>query len=70
MYRSEVDKFYRAIDWDLIGFFMALFVVIYVMEQASVLHWIGLALQSVISDVTAEPFGVGQRFNDLVKLGN
>ncbi len=54
LYRSEVDKLYRAIDWDLIGFFMALFVIIYVMERASVLHWIGQALQSVIGDVTAE----------------
>ena len=52
MFRSEVDKFYRAVDWDLIGFFMALFVVIYVMEQAQVLHWIGLALQGVMGDVT------------------
>ena len=52
MYRHEVDKFYRAVDWDLIGFFMALFVVIYVMEHAQVLHWIGLALQSVIGNVT------------------
>ena len=52
MYRNEVDKFYRAVDWDLIGFFMALFVVIYVMEHASVLHWIGLVLQSVVSNVT------------------
>jgi Na+/H+ antiporter NhaD/arsenite permease-like protein len=54
MFRSEVDKFYRAVDWDLIGFFMALFVVIYVMEQAQVLHWIGLALQSVMGDVTLD----------------
>jgi Na+/H+ antiporter NhaD/arsenite permease-like protein len=53
-YRSEVDKLYRAIDWDLIGFFMALFVIIYVMERAAVLHWIGLALQSVIGNVRAE----------------
>lgn len=54
MFRNEVDKFYRAVDWDLIGFFMALFVVIYVMEHAHVLHWIGLALQSVMGDVTQE----------------
>ena len=54
MFRSEVDKFYRAVDWDLIGFFMALFVVIYVMEHAQVLHWIGLALQSVMGDVSKE----------------
>ncbi|MFT7641766.1 MAG: F0F1-type ATP synthase assembly protein I, partial [Pirellulaceae bacterium] len=31
-YKSAVDQFYKAIDWDLLGFFMALFVVIYVME--------------------------------------
>ncbi|MEM9410592.1 MAG: SLC13 family permease, partial [Planctomycetota bacterium] len=54
MFRGEVDKFYRAVDWDLIGFFMALFVVIYVMEHAHVLHWIGIALQSVMSNVTGE----------------
>ena len=36
-YKSEADRFYRAIDWDLIGFFMALFVVINVMEHARVL---------------------------------
>ena len=52
MFRGEVDKFYRAVDWDLIGFFMALFVVIYVMEHAQVLNWIGTALQSVMGDVT------------------
>ena len=52
MFRSEVDKFYRAVDWDLIGFFMALFVVIYAMEHAQVLNWIGMALQSVLGDVT------------------
>ena len=52
MFRSEVDQFYRSVDWDLIGFFMALFVVIYVMEHAQVLHWIGEFLQSVMGDVT------------------
>ena len=52
MFRGEVDKFYRAVDWDLIGFFMALFVVIYVMEHAQVLHWIGNALQAVMGDVS------------------
>ena len=52
MFRSEVDQFYRSVDWDLIGFFMALFVVIYVMEHAQVLHWIGNFLQSVMGDVT------------------
>lgn len=55
-YRSVADDFYRAIDWDLIGFFMALFVVIYVMEHAQVLHAIGTGLQAVlfhIEDKTA-----------------
>ena len=54
MFRSEVDKFYRAVDWDLIGFFMGLFVVIYVMEHAQVLSWIGDQLQSVMKNVRAE----------------
>ncbi|MEE9118419.1 MAG: SLC13 family permease, partial [Calditrichia bacterium] len=35
-YKSEVDQFYKAIDWDLIIFFMSLFVVIAVMEHAQV----------------------------------
>lgn len=47
-YKSSADQFYRAIDWDLIGFFMALFVVINVMEQAEVLQWIGKGLEVVI----------------------
>ncbi|MCH7727467.1 MAG: hypothetical protein IH991_13440, partial [Planctomycetes bacterium] len=33
-YKAEADRFYKSVDWDLLGFFMALFVVIYVMEQA------------------------------------
>ncbi len=47
-YKSEADKFYRAIDWDLIGFFMALFIVIYVMEYAQVLALIGEGLQYLL----------------------
>jgi Na+/H+ antiporter NhaD/arsenite permease-like protein len=47
-YKSEVDAFYRAVDWDLLGFFMALFVVIYVMEHARVLEWIGHGLEPVL----------------------
>ena len=54
MFRSEVDKFYRAVDWDLIGFFMGLFVVIYVMEHAQVLSWIGDQLQAVMNNVRAD----------------
>lgn len=47
-YKSSVDQFYRALDWDLLGFFMALFVVINVMEHAGVLDAIGAVLASVI----------------------
>ncbi|MCP4195347.1 MAG: hypothetical protein GY768_32505 [Planctomycetaceae bacterium] len=47
-FKSEVDKFYRALDWDLLGFFMALFVVINVMEHAGVLDLIGVGLAKVI----------------------
>ncbi|MCH9035185.1 MAG: hypothetical protein IID42_11905 [Planctomycetes bacterium] len=48
-YKSTVDKFYRAMDWDLLGFFAALFVVINVMEHAMVLDLIGVGLAKVIS---------------------
>jgi Na+/H+ antiporter NhaD/arsenite permease-like protein len=51
-YKSEVDKFYRSLDWDLLAFFMALFVVIYVMEHAHVLAMIGAGLQRVLVDIT------------------
>lgn len=47
-YKSVADKFYRAVDWDLLGFFMALFVIIYVMEHALVLEKIGELLKVVI----------------------
>ncbi len=48
-YKHEVDEFYRAIDWDLLGFFAALFVVISVMEHAQVLALIGRGLEHVIA---------------------
>ena len=47
-YKSEVDRFYKAVDWDLLVFFMALFVVIYVMEHAQVLGAIGAGLEKII----------------------
>ena len=50
-FKSEVHQFYQAVDWDLLGFFMALFVVIYVMEHANVLGAIGSGIQMVLSDV-------------------
>jgi len=50
-YKHEVDQFYKAVDWDLIGFFMALFVVINVLEHAQVLELIGKGLSVIIGDV-------------------
>ncbi len=40
-FKHDVNEFYQAIDWDLILFFMSLFVVINVMEHAQVLTLIG-----------------------------
>jgi Na+/H+ antiporter NhaD/arsenite permease-like protein len=48
-YKHEVDQFYRGIDWDLLGFFGALFVVINVMEHAEVLTLIGVGLEHMIA---------------------
>lgn len=48
-YKSSADQFYKALDWDLLGFFMALFVVINVMEHAGVLDTIGVGLAKIIS---------------------
>ena len=48
-YKAEVDRFYRAVDWDLLGFFAALFMVINVMEHAQVLGLIGDGLKQVIA---------------------
>ncbi len=47
-YKSSVDRFYKALDWDLLLFFASLFIVINVMEHARVLHAIGQGLQAVI----------------------
>ena len=48
-YKHEVDEFYRNIDWDLLAFFAALFVVISVMEHAQVLALIGRGVEGLIS---------------------
>ncbi len=48
-YRSEADTFYKAIDWDLLGFFCALFIFIHLIEEAQVLHVIGGGLASVMA---------------------
>ncbi|PCJ95207.1 MAG: hypothetical protein COA45_12220 [Zetaproteobacteria bacterium] len=57
-YKAEADKFYKAIDWDLIGFFMALFIVINVMEHAHVLGAIGKGVQYMIGEGESS-FGTG-----------
>ena len=49
-YKHEVDQFYRAIDWDLIVFFIGLFVVINVMEHARVLDLIGQGVAAMIGE--------------------
>jgi len=48
-YKHEVDRFYAALDWDLLGFFASLFVVINVMEHAGVLDAVGQALGALLS---------------------
>ncbi len=48
-FRDSVDRFYRALDWDLLFFFVFLFVVIDVMEHAEVLGLIGQGLARVIA---------------------
>lgn len=49
-FKHEVNEFYQAIDWDLILFFMSLFVVINVMEHAQVLALIGKGVAWMIGD--------------------
>jgi Na+/H+ antiporter NhaD/arsenite permease-like protein len=49
-YKAEADTFYKAVDWDLIGFFLGLFVVINVMEYAGVLDAIGIVIRFMIGD--------------------
>ena len=56
-YKAEADTFYRAIDWDLLGFFACLFIVINVMEHAHVLALIGSGLARVIG--LGETVGAG-----------
>jgi Na+/H+ antiporter NhaD/arsenite permease-like protein len=48
-FKAVADKFYQAIDWDLLGFFACLFVVINVMEHALVLELIGDGLGHIIA---------------------
>jgi len=59
-FKHDVDPFYRAIDWDLILFFIFLFVIINVMEHARVLELIGKGVGLLI--------GNGQGKDGLVSL--
>ena len=56
-FKAVADKFYQALDWDLLGFFAALFVVINVMEHALVLEGIGHGLAAIIG--LGEALGTG-----------
>ncbi len=47
-FRAVADKFYQAIDWDLLAFFAGLFIVINVMEHAHVLALIGQGMERVL----------------------
>ena len=49
-YKSKVDEFYKAVDWDLLAFFVALFIVINVMEDADVLKFIGKGITLLIGE--------------------
>ncbi len=49
-FKHDVHEFYQAIDWDLILFFMSLFVVINVMEHAQVLALIGQGVGWLIGE--------------------
>ncbi len=57
-YKSQVDQFYRSVDWDLITFFITLFVVINVMEHAMVLDLIGKGIYLVVGSEESL-FGTG-----------
>jgi Na+/H+ antiporter NhaD/arsenite permease-like protein len=48
-HKATADRFYREIDWDLLAFFAALFIVINVMEHAQVLHWVGRFLAPILN---------------------
>jgi len=49
-FKSQVDQFYKSVDWDLLAFFVALFVVINVMEHTEVLTLMGKGIAYLIGD--------------------
>jgi Na+/H+ antiporter NhaD/arsenite permease-like protein len=56
-FKASVDENYKAMDWDLLFFFVFLFVVIYVMEYAGVLEAIGGGISILIE--LGDSIGVG-----------
>ena len=56
-YKATADRFYQAIDWDLLAFFAGLFIVINMMEHALVLELIGDGLRPIIG--LGETVGAG-----------
>ena len=56
-YKATADRFYQAIDWDLLAFFGCLFIVINMMEHALVLDLIGAGLKPIIG--LGETVGTG-----------
>ncbi|MFP6731227.1 MAG: SLC13 family permease, partial [Alphaproteobacteria bacterium] len=56
-YKATADRFYQAIDWDLLAFFGCLFIVVNMMEHALVLELIGEGLKPIIG--LGETVGTG-----------
>ena len=56
-YKATADRFYQAIDWDLLAFFGCLFIVVNMMEHALVLELIGEGLKPIIG--LGETVGAG-----------
>jgi Na+/H+ antiporter NhaD/arsenite permease-like protein len=48
-YKHEVDRNFAALDWDLLFFFIFLFVIINVMEHAQVLHLLGEGIGALVA---------------------
>jgi len=48
VFKHEVNRFYAAVEWDLLGFFASLFIVIHVMEHAQVLALLGKGIAMLI----------------------
>ena len=48
-FKATADRFYETVDWDLIGFFVGLFIIVNMMELAQVLTAIGAALEPVLA---------------------